>query len=367
MGAACIARIKDANPKMSTRYPTSLFVGDEGMDYIALVCSRSHDLFLPRPRQDIGIDGHIEFLTRDGEATGAIAFVQSKAGTSYVDDKGRYVVKGNKAHFITWSRYHSVVLGVVYNPVKRDARWVDITAHLRSNPRLIETGPYTITAPQENIFSEDNFEQLRAYVQKIHNQTEQQPAHELMERFLNQEGSDVEEALTLLFTHYRGTRTVCFFVHNAIRLNLKPGIIEYLVYLMSFYRPDLDRLYTGEDIAPTHLAPFAAYVIHDFEIREMIKMLAIIDPEEGVDRGTLGEMVALQFMEIDNVEAKLKRLVRDVTLDANARLHGLVILYDYFPTEGKQMFRFYGEMLRKEQDPSIREVLLIILRDWELT
>src|SRR3712207_6730689 len=95
---------------------SSRLIGDAGMDFIALTCSRSGAFFLPRPRQDVGVDGHVECRDAEGAPTGAIALVQSKAGTSDIPASGRCRVRADKGHFELWSRLTLPVIGVVYNP-----------------------------------------------------------------------------------------------------------------------------------------------------------------------------------------------------------------------------------------------------------
>ncbi|MBK9261302.1 MAG: DUF4365 domain-containing protein [Polyangiaceae bacterium] len=63
----------------------------------------------------------------------------------------------DKAHFETWARYGVPVVGIIHDPRSSDARWVNISEHLRKHPERIETGPYTLRAPSTQSFSADSF------------------------------------------------------------------------------------------------------------------------------------------------------------------------------------------------------------------
>jgi len=148
---------------MATRYSDQNFTGDEGELFVAQVCNRSRALFR-KWEKDIGIDCAIEFLNEVNEPMGALTLVQVKSGRSFVTASGRYVLTSDKRHFEAWSRYskHGLsVLGVVYSPDSVDARWVNITQYIESHPGCVESGLYTIEAPEIQVFSMEEFGAFR--------------------------------------------------------------------------------------------------------------------------------------------------------------------------------------------------------------
>jgi len=191
---------------LPTHYSQSARTGDEGIDFIRLTCTRSNALFLERPRQDIGIDGHIELLNQSGEPTGAIAFVQAKAGLSYISNAGNYQIKTDKVHFETWSKYTSPVIGIVYNPSAQDARWVSITEYIQSHPNSIQTGPYVIEASAQQPFSQQQFTKLQIYIETQHAKLGILSPQKLIDQYFSADVVAKIDCLTQLLTP---SRIVC--------------------------------------------------------------------------------------------------------------------------------------------------------------
>jgi hypothetical protein len=58
------------------------------------------------------------------------------------------------------------VAGIVLDPSSVQARWVDISAHLRDDPDVIRSGPFVIEAPSTNVFSIDSFEEFAKHFRR---------------------------------------------------------------------------------------------------------------------------------------------------------------------------------------------------------
>lgn len=326
-------------------------IGDEGMDYIALTCSRSGAFFLARPRQDVGIDAHIEFRDKRGSPTGAIALIQSKAGLSYISPSGKYRILAEKRHFQTWSRYSLPVVGIVYNPARRDARWVNISDHLKANPACIESGPYVIEAPVHQPFSKRAFPAFQRAIERAH---VRKSAQELIDRYLTGDALTREESLTELFSEHRWTPLAGFFIHQAIRIETELSLITYLTFLASFYRPHLDRLYLGGDLCPPELQGLAGKYIGGFGISEIVKMLSTIDEENGLERGSGGQLVAVQLQAVGDIVPQLRSIVRDQSQDAHVRFYAVEVLLEYLGHTDRE---FFSGVLEVEQCASMAEAL----------
>lgn len=316
---------------MPIRYPRSALTGDEGIDFISLTCSRAGALFLARPRQDVGIDGHIELLDGAGEPTGQLALIQSKAGLSYISEQGAYLLRASRAHFETWARYSLPVIGIVYNPATRDARWVDVSAHVREHPECVESGPFTIEAPAHQQFSEDQFGALRDHVYEC-GSARGMSSGDLLERYLSGDETVREEALTHLFAHDRWTLHCCFFVHAALYAETSQRVVRLLVYFQSFYRAQPDRFYRESNTMPAtaraSLERVAAQWVRRFDEAQILKMVEAIDPDSGLERGSLGQIVMLQVAAVDDARRKLERIVRAPGASSHARCYALVILIE---------------------------------------
>ncbi|HEX9943181.1 MAG TPA: DUF4365 domain-containing protein, partial [Thermoanaerobaculia bacterium] len=99
---------------------------------------------------------YIEFIT-DENATGCCIAAQIKSGDSFRTASGDYLIPGDREHFEYWSGHTLPVIGIVYDPSKDQAVWVDITGWLRAHPERVARGPYQIRIPATNHFDEESF------------------------------------------------------------------------------------------------------------------------------------------------------------------------------------------------------------------
>lgn len=124
-----------------------------GIAFVDGICARARQVWRETPHTDVGLDGQIEF--KDGEqATGVFAGVQVKTGPSYIAEDGEtFYLPANKDHFTYWATCALPVVGLVVDPVREIAVWVDLTAECTAE--RITNGPYLVTIPRtsENEFT----------------------------------------------------------------------------------------------------------------------------------------------------------------------------------------------------------------------
>lgn len=137
---------------MATSYSSSAQMGETGIAYIRSIVTGAGLIYRPFENTDFGVDGAIEFINAKREPSGDIVLIQAKAGESFIRGND-YVLKSDRNHFETWNRYPLPVVGIIYNPVKKDARWVNISEHLVQNPEQITSGPFLIKAPENQRFT----------------------------------------------------------------------------------------------------------------------------------------------------------------------------------------------------------------------
>jgi ribosomal protein S18 acetylase RimI-like enzyme len=137
---------------MATKYSKAAQTGEMGIALVKQIVTAAGGIFRPFESSDLGIDGTIELLTDQREPSGDLVLAQIKCGPSFIRG-GRHYVDADQAHFETWARYAASVVGIVCDPTKRRAHWVDISEHLRRFPEIIANGPYSIEAPASQPFS----------------------------------------------------------------------------------------------------------------------------------------------------------------------------------------------------------------------
>lgn len=83
---------------------------------------------------DVGVDGHLEFVNRDGFATSQIVAVQVKSGPSYFKHRTaegwKFYPEDKHRHY--WELFPLPVLLILYNPDTEIAYWADVRQALRS-------------------------------------------------------------------------------------------------------------------------------------------------------------------------------------------------------------------------------------------
>jgi len=266
---------------MPTKHPKANFIGEEGVDFIRLVCSRSNALFFERIREDIGIDGYIELLTPENHTTGILAHIQCKSGVSWITKGGRYQIKSDKKHFQTWNSYKPYpVIGIIYNPSQRIARWVDISKFLADNPNIIEDGPYIIEAPPNQIFNEERFHDFQEAIIKNYSFLGKPAIQELVDRYLNSTGLTKLRNLLHLVAAHPWSSITCLFLHQLYFIEDDENILGELPYFINMYRPHNDKYHEYKYPIPESIKGslylLAQKCLDSYTEREVAKILSSI-------------------------------------------------------------------------------------------
>jgi hypothetical protein len=120
----------------------SNFTEKLGIAEVQRISAKARTIFRPTNSDDVGIDGFLE-LVEDGMATGIIAGVQIKSGSSFVDESGiRFTFKSDREHFGYWARCSFPVIGIVFSPDHEKSVWFDLTG--LSTDNRIANGSYSI-------------------------------------------------------------------------------------------------------------------------------------------------------------------------------------------------------------------------------
>jgi len=328
-------------------------MGDKATNFIREICTNSEKaLFIDSSEKDIGIDAHLDILFENGEPTGAFALIQSKGGLSRITKSKRskseqYKIQADKKHFETWSRYKNPVIGIVYNPNRHDARWVSISEHLQSHPNCIETGPYVIYAPQDQPFSLEGFTKFQHYVMEYHNRLSNDPAQILIDQYFSGDIVKKYESLVQLFNSYRWTSLSCFFFHQVLRIEEEPTILRELSFIIGAYQYYTYHLTDTKYNQDTFLISLAQKCIAGYGKIEVLKMMTAFDEEEdGLEEGSIGQLVALQLKYIPNIKGILSEIARDRLVEPVKRGYAILILAAILDYSDRL---FYQSLLQHEQ------------------
>lgn len=133
-------------PKVNNMY----FQEREGVIQVSLLLNSLHLLFRETPNADVGIDGQIELVDDNGNATGHTVAVQIKSGKSYLKgDKKNWGYYPSEKHRMYWENYPLPVILMIHNPDTNNIYWSDARQQLRSD----QYSDRFISIPKENILT----------------------------------------------------------------------------------------------------------------------------------------------------------------------------------------------------------------------
>ncbi|WP_169811708.1 DUF4365 domain-containing protein [Nocardia sienata] len=110
------------------------FAERAGINRVAETVNGARCIWRELLQKDIGIDGHIEYVTPDGYAPGRIIAVQVKSGASWFRGSNKEFLSytARRSHAEYWARYPLPVVLVLHNPATSETIWVDARASLRT-------------------------------------------------------------------------------------------------------------------------------------------------------------------------------------------------------------------------------------------
>jgi hypothetical protein len=129
-------------PKVDNSY----FTERSGVIAVERIVNQMQCIWRETPNKDLGIDGQIEHVDAEGNATGHLIAVQVKAGASYLTNEAQSIhIHPSSKHRHYWESFPLPVVIIVYDPLHDTAYWQDARRFLRSDQRA---GPIKIPRHQ---------------------------------------------------------------------------------------------------------------------------------------------------------------------------------------------------------------------------
>lgn len=128
---------------MTPRLGDNDFTGREGVIKVSKVVNDARCLWRETPLHDVGIDGQIEYVTPEGEATGRLIGVQIKTGASYFRgaDAGSIGYRVPARHADYWESFALPVVLVFHEPKDDLTIWTDARGALRRGENPVKVDP----------------------------------------------------------------------------------------------------------------------------------------------------------------------------------------------------------------------------------
>lgn len=224
--------------------PKSELISRAGAYYSGYALSMSGIIFRETSSTDVGIDGQIELVDKDGSATGMLAGIQIKSGDSFVDhEQQKFTFKSSKEHYKYWSNLTIPTLGIVFSPKLQTASWFILEAH--AEEILKNSGACSITQ-KLNKYNKLDFEtssgkHISDYIRKYYNRSiteEELDNFDSLKSDANSKSttdkSDFEVSEENIIAWKR--LITAFFSSNS-----KPNVIYDVGYRLSWYFPTVNK------------------------------------------------------------------------------------------------------------------------------
>jgi len=302
------------------------------MNFVRSVVESQNSIFQEiNTENDIGNDAYIEFVD-DESGTGCCVACQIKSGISYtrMTDSGKeFVLKADRDHFEYWSSHILPVVGIVYDPTDSSAAWINISSLLDHEPNRLTNGPYDIRIPRHQTFSNVTFDsfkkQLLLYSERYRSRD---ALAYCVESFLEDSYPEqASAALRSLFNYHRNTKACWLVILTSLSYCSSPVLLKKLTQYIALIPGHPDICWHDKNLIDPLIRTWALdHIKRYFNKRDFESLISVIDPEEGIDRGTDGQNVHAIVSCIPNKKDLLTQIFRDHNIKEEIRWFALIIL-----------------------------------------
>jgi hypothetical protein len=301
-------------------YKRSAVTAKAGINFVRTAVESGGSLFIKIEQEnDLGIDALLEFIRDERPLNKQIA-VQVKSGASFYHPETEECVFPIGDHRSYWSAHPLPVYGLVYVPSRSAAFWVDIKRYLRANPAATTV---RFSATQANVLTVATFATL--FVPAVLGEVPQLSYSEALQLADSHRPSEVYLGLLVLFRRHQNDHAVWDRLLSLVT-RLKPDEIPAIwIYWLAHIPGHGDIVYYGE--APSN--EIRAYVhakLSEFGFSEIVKLLEMIDPENQIGRGTLGQSVEAIISSLPNAAALLRQVITTSEVSLQVRESAALIL-----------------------------------------
>ena len=304
----------------------SSITAKNGLNFLKNIVEKNGSIFHKiELENDFGIDGIIEFFDKGIPTNISIAF-QIKSGNSYINKDESIACIPIDDHLSYWKEYALPVFGFVYNPDIDCGYWINIKEYLRHFP---ENPTIQIRINRTNTLNNHNYKAL--FFPQMIKKILYLNLADAIDYF--DSDNEVEHELgvsTLFHNHINDKETWNAFINYLIEKPIEL-ISNRLIYYIAHIPWHGDIGYWGEPISEK-VTMYARNKISNFDEITTIKLLGLIDPENGMQRGTIGQSVEAIISCIYDKEEKLKHIIKDNKLENNIRYYAAFIFAYYNPS-----------------------------------
>ncbi|OQP99907.1 hypothetical protein BK412_25445 [Vibrio campbellii] len=316
---------------MGTTKLTSSAIAKKGVNFVRDIVESSNSIFHEvHQENDYGNDAFIELV--DGtDVKGITVAVQIKSGKSFCSNVS-CSIPASRQHFDYWLSHSLNVVGVVFDPEEQKSYWIDIKNYLRNNPDVVDHGPYTITFKKTAFaeFSSENFEKIFKPIH-LRNQIVLD-LNEAIKFVLSNDPTEHSVGINVLLRSYCHKLTawqqiIAVFKERQLTM-LDPAILYSMAHIPG--HPDI--YWTSTQKFPQELREQLKLLISRFGVEDIVRILCMLDVEDGFERGSLGQSAEAIISIVDKKAIKLVEIIKNCDLQKEIR-DLAVMLYAYYEQE----------------------------------
>lgn len=290
-------------------YSRSAVSSKIGMNYVRSLVEGAGSLFHKIEQEsDLGIDALIELVV-GGRPAGAQLAIQVKSGQSYYQPASETCLIPVSNHREYWSHHPLPVIGVVFIPRLEKAHWVDLKHALRADP---SGTVIRFVASEANLLDRDTFASI--FVPTFLRGTPNLPLAKAIALSQSLKRDEAYLGLLVLFRQYPNQHAAWDALIEYFLVTPVESIPLSLIYHMAHIPWHGDIAYSGERIAD-EVRDYVANRMAAFGRAEVLKLLELIDSEQGIARGTIGQSVEAVVSSLPGVDAHLADIASDVSID----------------------------------------------------
>lgn len=304
-------------------YKQTNITSKNGINYIRNIVEATGCLFHKIEQEnDLGIDCIIEFTKNEKPVHKSIA-VQIKSGKSYYDEKKNQCIIPVNSHFEYWTKYSLPVFGFIYIPQLEKAYFVNIKLHLQNNKN---TNIIRFNCTRSNVIDLDSFKNI--FIPSILNEIPIMDFKDAISFFCSDKLEESYLGAKVLFRRYKNNKItwdkLVGYVINANVEDIDLNVIYYLSHIP--WHPDI---YHYGEILNDDIRSYAKSLIKNFDQGTVLKLINLIDHEEGIVRGSIGQSIEVIISCIENIEVHLIDIIENDFIELQTKEIACSILAYY--------------------------------------
>jgi len=296
------------------KYPKTNAISKEGVNYIRGIVESNNCIFQEfDQKNEVGIDAIIEIIINE-RTTGKCAGVQIKSGNKkYFDPKKMECKIPIDGHAEYWINYALPVIGIVYVPMLKCAYWIDIKKYFEQfeEDEINQLTTIIFQIKTINIFDSTSFNKY--FIKHIIKSSPDITFEESIALFNSKNGDERHIGMIKLFEEYFDHEETWDILIKYFKEEPVEKIPIQLIGILS-YIPGHPDIFYRNNFFNSKSRGYALALLNDFNENDIIKLLGLIDEENTISRGSIGQCVEAIISSIPDSDRYLKSIALNITL-----------------------------------------------------